>query len=121
MVVLNITNIMAKATNAVEFMYDKTANIKRYVNYTKPSGADGQRWETVHFDVPCRISTPKLDNTNQSEANKIDYDVKMFLSSDIEIKAGDQVFINGEKYESAKKPFIYVSHQEVLLQFKGYA
>lgn len=112
---------MAKATAAVEFMYDKTAEIQRYVDYKKPNSADGQRWETIHPNVPCRLSSVNLNNTAQGEANVIDYDTKLFLSSDFLIKAGDIVIVNGEKYESAKKPFIYVSHQEVLLKYKGYA
>lgn len=118
---MNISSIVAKATTAVEFMYDKEAEIKRYEEIVKPNGADGMDWVTKHIDVPCRLSTPKLDNTTQGEANAIDYDVKMFLSSNFEVKAGDIIIVNGEKYESAKKPFVYVSHQEVLLQFKGYA
>ena len=48
---------MAKATAAVEFMYDKTAIIKRYEEIEKPNGADGMDWVTKHNDVPCRLST----------------------------------------------------------------
>ena len=118
---MTIRNIMAKATAAVEFMYDKTATIERYESYVKPNGADGMRWVAVHPDVPCRLSSVKLDNTVQNEANVIKYDEKMFLSSDFGVLAGDVVTVNGMKYESAKKPFVYVSHQEVLLTFKGYA
>ncbi|NYV63810.1 hypothetical protein HYI36_00940 [Bacillus sp. Gen3] len=118
---MNISSIMAKATLAVEFMYDKKAEIKRYEEIVKPNGADGMEWIIKHTDVPCRLSTPKLDNTVQGEANAINYDVKMFLSSLFDVKAGDIIIVNGEEYESAKKPFVYVSHQEVLLVWKGYA
>lgn len=78
---MNIRAIMAKATAATEFMYDKTAEIKRYVEYVKPNNADDMRWETVHSDVPCRLSSVKLDNAVQGEANSIQYDTKLFLSS----------------------------------------
>ncbi len=127
---MSIRAIMAKATAAVEFMYDKNAEIKRYVEYVKPSGADGQRWETVHSDVPCRLSSIKLDNTVRGDANAIQYDTKLFLSSDFKVLAGDEVYVSTlvdgvltdtVKYESAKEPFVYVSHQEVLLIRKGYA
>lgn len=118
---MGIQSIMAKATKAVEFMYDKTAEIKRFVEYRKPNGSDGQRWETVHSDVPCRLSSIKLDNTKQEDANLINYDTKLFLSSDIDVLAGDRVIVNGVDYESAKEPFVYVSHQEVLLIRKDYA
>lgn len=118
---MNIQSIMARAIPAVEFMYDKTAEIQRYVEYVKPNGADGTRWETVHSVVPCRLSSPKLDNTVQGDANAIQYDVKMFLSSAYEVLAGDEVYVDGVKFQSAKEPFKYVSHQEVLLLRKGYA
>lgn len=118
---MDIRKIMAKATAAVEVMYDKTAEIKRYVEYVKPSGADGQRWETIYSNVPCRLSSTTLNNAVQGDANVIQYDVKLFLSSDFAILAGDEVYVDGVKYESAKDPFVYVSHQEVLLIRKGYA
>lgn len=118
---MNIRNIMAKATAAVEFMYDKTAVIKRYVEYEKPNGADGMRWEAMHSDVPCRLSSTTLNTTSQGDANVIQYDVKLFLSSGFDVLAGDVIAVDGIEYESAKEPFVYVSHQEVLLIRKGYA
>ncbi|MEK4403446.1 hypothetical protein MKZ26_03245 [Sporosarcina sp. FSL K6-6792] len=118
---MNIRNIMAKATAAVEFMYDKTATIERFEEYVKPNGADGTRWVTVHADLPCRLSSSTLNNALQGDANVIQYDVKLFLSSGFKVLAGDVVTVDGMKYESAKEPFVYVSHQEVLLIRKGYA
>ncbi|MFJ8099396.1 hypothetical protein [Lysinibacillus sp. NPDC096212] len=118
---MNIQDIMAKAISAVEFMYDKKAEIKRNEKIVKPNGANGMGWVPKHLDVPCRLSTTKLDNTVQGGANVINYDVKMFLSSNFDVLAGDIVIVDGVEYESAKEPFVYVSHQEVLLIRKGYA
>jgi hypothetical protein len=130
---MNIRNLMAKATAAVEFMYDKQATIKRHEAIVKPNGADGMDWIIKHEDIPCRLSTvgmKTLDNTTQESVNVIRHDDKLFLSSDFEILAGDEitvktvidgVIVKSEVYESAKKPFVYVSHQEVLLIYKGYA
>jgi hypothetical protein len=121
---MNIRDLMAKATTAFEFMYDKHATIKRHESIVKPNGADGMDWVTKHTDVPCRLSSTgisSLNNTNQGDANIIQYDVMLFLSSDVEVLAGDEVIVDGIKYDSAKEPFVYVSHQEVLLLRKGYA
>lgn len=127
---MNIQKLLAKATPAVEFMYDKTATIERQVPITKESGADGMDWAPIHKDVPCRISNSSLNNTSQEEVNVIQYDVKLFLSSQYDVKAGDIVtvhtlengsIIKSEEFESAKEPFVYVTHQEVLLRRKGYA
>ncbi|RKD22552.1 hypothetical protein BEP19_09835 [Ammoniphilus oxalaticus] len=116
-----IRSIMEKATKAVEFMYDRKATIIRHMEYEKPSRATGVDWVPVHEDIPCRLSNPNLNNTLQGDANVIQYDTKMFLSSDYEILAGDRVVVDSVSYESAKEPFVYVSHQEVLLLRKGYA
>lgn len=118
---MGIQAIMAKATAAVEFMYDKTAEIKRHEEVIKSSGADGMEWVLKHSDVPCRLSSPSLNNATQGDANVIQYDEKLFLSSVFDVLAGDIIAVNGVKYESAKEPKVYVSHQEVLLIRKGYA
>ncbi|CAG9620880.1 hypothetical protein BACCIP111883_01651 [Sutcliffiella rhizosphaerae] len=127
---MNIQAIFAKATTAVEFMYDKKATIRRQMAVVKENGADGMEWVPIHEGVPCRLSNPGLNNTNQSEANVIKYDVKLFLSSEFEVKAGDEITIHilkGDQivssvdYESSKEPFVYVSHQEVLLVRKEFA
>lgn len=119
-----IRDLMAKATKAVEFMYDQTATIMRYVEVAKPNGADGMEWTEKHVDVPCRLSTvgmQTMNNTSQDDANVIQYDVKLFLSRKFDLMPGDVFTIDGVEYESAKEPFVYVSHQEVLLKRKGYA
>ena len=119
---MNIRAILAKATAAVEFMYDKTAIIKRYEEYEKPSGATGMDWVIKHENVPCRISKVTLNNTSNGEhANVIEYGVQAILSSKYVVLAGDEFIVEGLKYEAAKEPFPYVSHQEVLLTRKGYA
>ncbi|ANB62135.1 DUF3599 family protein [Anoxybacteroides amylolyticum] len=119
-----VRNIFLKAKPAVERLYDRTATIERYEVYQKPNGADGMQWVTKHENVPCRLSTvgmQTLNNASQDDVNTIQYDVKVFLSSKIDVRAGDVFVIDGVRYESAKEPFVYASHQEVLLVRKGYA
>lgn len=121
---MNIQNIMAKATAAVKFMYDRKAVVKRYEEYEKPNGADGMRLVVKYADVPCRLSTTgsaALNNTEQEAANEINYDLKLFLSSQYEVLAGDQLVVDGVSFESAAEPFVYVSHQEVVLNRKEFA
>ncbi|RAK21137.1 hypothetical protein B0I26_10389 [Anoxybacillus vitaminiphilus] len=119
-----VRDIFLKAKSAVEFMYDKTAEIRRYEEYQKLNGADGMDWVTKHQGVPCRLSTVGMqtfNNTVQDEVNAIQYYVKLFMSSEFDVRAGDEFIVDGVKYESAKEPFVYVTHQEVLLIRKGYA
>ncbi|KEF40414.1 hypothetical protein M670_00440 [Schinkia azotoformans MEV2011] len=121
---MDIRKLMSKAKAAAEFMYNKTATIKRSEEYTKTNGANGMDWVVKYTNVPCRLSSTgmqSVNNTSQGEANVIQYDLKMFLSSEYELKAGDSVIVDGVEFESAKEPFVYISHQEVLMKRKGYA
>ena len=121
---MSVRDVFLKAKSAVERLYDRTATIKRYEAYQKPNGADGMQWVTKHENVPCRLSSvgmQTLNNASQGDVNSIQYDVKVFLSSDINVQAGDVFVIDGVRYESAKEPFVYVTHQEVLLTRKDYA
>lgn len=121
---MSVRDIFLKAKSAVERLYDRTATIQRYEAYQKPNGADGMQWVTKHDNVPCRLSSvgmQTLNNVSQDDVNAIQYDVKVFLSSDIGVQAGDVFIIDGVRYESAKEPFMYVTHQEVLLIRKEYA
>lgn len=124
---------MSTATKSVELLYDRKATVKRYEEYEKPNGSTGQKWVTKRANVPCRLSTvgmQTLNNTVEGEANQILYDAKLFLSSTVDILAGDeitvQLFEDGElimtdEFSSAKESFLYVTHQEVLLKKKVYA
>lgn len=118
---MSVRDVFLKAKSAVERLYDRTATIQRYEAYQKPNGADGMQWVTKHENVPCRLGMQTLNNTAQDDVNSIQYDVKVFLSSDINVQAGDVFVIDGVRYESAKEPFVYVTHQEVLLTRKDYA
>jgi hypothetical protein len=121
---LSIQNIMTKAKAAVEYMYDKTATIKRYQEVTKTSGADGMDWVVIHQDVPGRLSTigvQSLKNTSLDEVNKIEYELKFLMSNEYKVLAGDEFTIAGITYLTSREPFVYTNHQEILLVRKGYA
>lgn len=120
---MNINNIMARATKATESMYDKQATIKRNAPYEKSNGAEGMRYVVIHSSVPCRLSAPGSagSNTTLEEVNRIQYDMKLFLSADYEILPGDEVSAGGIDFTAAKEPIVHISHQEVMLLRKGYA
>lgn len=130
---MNIRKLLDSATKSVELLYDRKAIVKRYEEYDKPNGSTGHKWITKHSNVTCRLSTvgtQTLNNTTQGEANQILYDAKLFLSSTVDILAGDEItvqlfeddeLIMTDEFTSAKESFLYVSHQEVLLKKKVYA
>jgi hypothetical protein len=121
---VSIQTVMAKAKSAIEYMYDKTATIKQYEAIVKPNGADGAEWRVKHENVPGRLSTigaQTLKNAVLEDVNRVEYDVKYFMTSDIDVLVGDEFTISGVRYETSREPFVYVSHQEILLVRKGYA
>lgn len=121
---MSIRNIMASAKSAIEFMYDKRAIIKRHESVVKENGADGMAWVIKHENVPGRLSTigvQSLKNAVLENVNKVEYEVKWFMSKETEILAGDEFTIDSVTYLTSREPFVYSSHQEVLLVRKGYA
>lgn len=118
---MNISEIMALARPALEFMYDKEATIERNVEYKKPNGAMGQDYKPIYSEVPCRLSRKKLNNSTQDGAAKIEFVEVIFLSPTYELLAGDVFTIEGKQYETSHESRVMSSHQEVLVEFKGYA
>lgn len=119
---VNIRQIMSRATKAVEFMYDKRMNVERNSPYKKPNGTWGERLETVIEGAPCRLSKVKLDNSGVSGASlNFHYAEMLFTSAQHELLAGDVITIDGTEYLFAQDPKVYVSHQEVYLTKKGTA
>jgi hypothetical protein len=75
----------------------------------------------IHGGVPCALSQMVLKPTTQTESqNTIDYEAKLFISPDIEVKPGCEieVFRLGRVtlFKSTGEPFVYASHQEILLK-----
>ncbi|WP_042472814.1 hypothetical protein [Bacillus ndiopicus] len=130
---MNIRKLLSAARAPVELLYDRVATIKRYEEYEKENGSTSQKWVTKHEDVPCRLSTEgtqTLNNSLQEESNRIQYDAKLLLSPEVDILPGDEITVElfeddklilTDEFESAKKPFLYVTHQEVLLTLKDHA
>ena len=76
---------------------------------------------TVIENQPCKLSFEKLDAVNQTEtAAKTTQGTKLFVSPDVEIKAGSKIIVeqDGVKtaYSTSGVPAIYPTHQEIMLE-----
>lgn len=99
---------------------DRATIMRRWKTVTEHGETRQKSLETVYEKVPCRISQKELSINNQSEpANEISYEVKLFISPSITIMQGDVVEItrgsSARKFK-AGEPFLYSTHQEVILQ-----
>lgn len=104
----------------IERKYKDLATIKRKEKALTDYGETRSLSLTaVYENVPCRISQKQLPSNNQREpANEINYETKLFISSKITIMQGDTIEVTrGSTVRTYKagEPFIYATHQEVIL------
>jgi len=113
----------SKHRRAIERLYEDKATISRHVNVKDPVKHETkQLLQPVYTDQRCKLSQTGLARNGQTEdANNIQYDAKLFIAPELEIKQGDVIDITRaatgrvERY-SAGKPFPpYRSHQEINL------
>lgn len=76
---------------------------------------------TVIENQPCKLSKKAINPAGQSEvANTVTYAQQLFIAPEVEIKPGSIIIItqNGvtRKYERSGEPFVYDTHQELILQ-----
>ncbi|WP_273483619.1 ABC transporter ATP-binding protein [Desulforamulus ruminis] len=107
---------------ALEKLYEDRVTVSRYVKGKKPSGETALTLQPVHEheNIPCRLSQKALAVNGQTEAqNNIRYETKLFLAPEIEIRQGDVLAMTraGKPWTyTAGEPFLYPTHQEILLQ-----
>lgn len=70
--------------------------------------------------APCRISFKTISSVNQNTFEPvISQVIKLFLSKDIEIKAGSEIVVYRDRkvfqYKCSGLPAIYSNHQEIIL------
>ncbi|PZM65348.1 ABC transporter ATP-binding protein [Paenibacillus dendritiformis] len=110
---------------AIEKMYEDRSTISRYGKAKKPNGETKNELAPVYVDQPCRISQKALAVNGQREAqNVISYETKLFIAPELEIKQGDTIEVvrgNVTRTYTAGEPFLYPTHQEVILLRKDKA
>lgn len=110
----------------IERLYEDRCTIYRYQKVSDPETRETvMKPVAVYSDQPCRVSQKALGTNNQTEAqNNIQYETKLFIAPELEIKQGDMIEatkgVVTRKYE-AGEPFLYPSHQEISIQRKEWA
>lgn len=121
---------------AIDRLYTDRCIVYRYAPAKNPITKETkQTLQPVHSDQPCRLSQRALGQNNQTEAqNDIQYETKLFIAPELEIRQGDMLEVTRgrdtpagwepialtRKYE-AGEPFIYPTHQEISIQRKEWA
>ncbi|NFC96121.1 hypothetical protein FDB33_11090 [Clostridium botulinum] len=118
-----------QAKKAIESLYDCTCNIYRYEKYkdsvTKETKT-GINPIPKHEKQSCKVSKQSLSKNNQTDTtNNINYELKLFIAPEVEIKQGDEIEVTNALDVKAKykagEGFFYYTHQEVILNKKDKA
>lgn len=64
----------------------------------------------------CKLSYKNITSTEQGKVAKLTQTIKLFISPNINIKAGSKLIINNKEYVRSGEPAIYPNHQEVILE-----
>ncbi len=116
-----------KAKIAIEKLYEDTCNIYTYEKINDINTGITRQVKKIYLEnVSCRMSFSNFPSTTDDEQAKLTQSIKLFLPSDILIKAGSYVSICRQglitDYVCSGKPAIYKTHQEINLElYKDYA
>lgn len=117
-------NVMVKGSkavrNAIEATYIGLCDIYEFEKTRNLDGSTAFGETLVQSAVPCRLSKESLNAATKGDVAKISQSVKILLAPEVQILAGSKIVIsqngNVETYKRSGEPFVYSSHQEVMLE-----
>ena len=65
---------------------------------------------------PCKLSYKNITSTTDEKVAKLVQTIKLFISPNINIKAGSKLIINDKEYVRSGESAIYPNHQEIILE-----
>lgn len=107
--------------NPLEILYTDRCDIYSWESVKDPTTKVTEHKKVLRYEnIPCRVSFKNITSVNQTTYEPIiSQVVKLFLSKDIEIKAGSEIVVyRGGKvfqYKCSGLPAIYSNHQEIIL------
>lgn len=118
---------MAMARKAIESTYNGLCTISEYMPYRDPETEElKSKLEIVHEDKPCKLSKKTISSSSGTYiASSIKYAPLLFIAPEIEVKPGSKILIKQHgverEFEQSGEPFVYETHQEIILQRVGKA
>lgn len=119
-----MTNYMDSVRKAIESTYEGLCTIYEYKEIEDPDTGEtivSPEPVPVHENVPCKLSKKTIAAADGGEVtNTIKYEPVLFINPDIEIKPGSKIVVTQygatREYKRSGEPFIYETHQEIVLQ-----
>ena len=109
--------MVSKTRKVIEMLYRDKCTIVEYQPIKDPVTKRTNNKEVVVLEnQPCKLSYKNITSTEQGEVAKLTQTIKLFISPDIEIKAGSKLIINDKEYVRSGESAIYPNHQEIILE-----
>lgn len=126
-------NQMVAVRKAIESTYIGVCDVVEYTMVKRKNGSVGFEEVVVHEKLPCRVSFGSKKRSFDSSkptvetvtATKLGQQIKLFVSPDIEIKAGSKVITTQNcvttVYKNTGQPIVHGTHQEISVSlFEGW-
>lgn len=119
-----MTNYIDNVRKAIESQYKGLCTIYEYTEIEDPDTGEtipSPEPVPVHENIPCKLSKKAIAPASEAEvANTIKYEPVLFINPDIEIKPGSKIVVTQHgatrEYVKSGEPFVYETHQEIMLQ-----
>lgn len=109
--------MVSKTRKAIEMLYRDKCTIVEYQPVKDPVTKRTNNKEVVVLEnQSCKLSYKNITSTEQGKVAKLEQTIKLFISPNINIKAGSKLIINNKEYVRSGEPAIYPNHQEIILE-----
>ncbi|MCC0629093.1 MULTISPECIES: hypothetical protein [unclassified Clostridioides] len=106
-----------KSRKAIEMLYRDKCTIVEYQSVKDPVTKRTNNKEVIVLEnQPCKLSYKNITSATDGKVAKLEQTIKLFISPDIEIKAGSKLIINDKEYVRSGESAIYPNHQEIILE-----
>ncbi|WP_330381981.1 hypothetical protein, partial [Clostridioides difficile] len=109
--------MVSKTRKAIEMLYRDKCTIVEYQPIKDPVTKRTNIKEVIVLEnQPCKLSYKNIVSATEGKVAKLEQTIKLFISPDIEIKAGSKLIINDKEYVRSGESAIYPNHQEIILE-----
>lgn len=109
--------MVSKTRKAIEMLYRYKCTIVEYQPIKDPVTKRTNNKEVIVLEnQPCKLSYKNIVSATKGKLAKLEQTIKLFISPDIEIKAGSKLIINDKEYVRSGESAIYPNHQEIILE-----
>ncbi|EIS9734294.1 hypothetical protein K9757_14265 [Clostridioides difficile] len=109
--------MVSKTRKAIEMLYRDKCTIVEYQPIKDAITKRTNNKEVIVLEnQPCKLSYKNITSATDGKVAKLEQTIKLFISPDIEIKAGSKLIINDKEYVRSGESAIYPNHQEIILE-----